>query len=62
MSTFAYEFNSPSYKGKVSFPTGVFIDGEFSDGSEGSTIESVLRLLVYRFLVDIQPLQRDQPE
>ncbi|KAI9461069.1 aldehyde dehydrogenase domain-containing protein [Russula earlei] len=40
-TTFAYEFDSESFKGKVSFPTGVFIDGQFSAGSDGSTIDVV---------------------
>jgi len=41
MSTtvFTHEFSNASFKGKVSFPTGVFIDGEFSAGSNGTTIE-----------------------
>jgi len=38
-TTFSYEFDTPSYKGSVSFPTGVFINGQFSAGSEGTTIE-----------------------
>ncbi|KAA1476324.1 aldehyde dehydrogenase [Dentipellis sp. KUC8613] len=36
-----YEFDTPVYKGKVSFPTGVFIDGKFSEGSTGSTIDVI---------------------
>ena len=44
MSTsFSYDFaanhkNSP-FQGKVNFPTGVFINNEFSAGSTGKTIE-----------------------
>jgi aldehyde dehydrogenase (NAD+) len=40
-TTFTHEFNTESFKGKVSFPTGIFIDGEFSAGSEKTTIEYV---------------------
>jgi len=36
---FEYEFNTEVYKGKVSFPTGVFLNGEFVDGSDQTTIE-----------------------
>jgi aldehyde dehydrogenase (NAD+) len=40
MSTtaFSYEFNNECFKGKVSFPTGIFIDGKFSAGSDHTTI------------------------
>jgi len=38
-TTFSYEFNHETFKGKVHFPTGVFIDGEFSAGAHGTTIE-----------------------
>jgi aldehyde dehydrogenase (NAD+) len=38
-TTFTYEFSSEAFKGKVSFPTGIFINGEFSSGSGGTTIE-----------------------
>ncbi|KAI0042012.1 indole-3-acetaldehyde dehydrogenase [Auriscalpium vulgare] len=40
-TTFTYEFDTEAYKGKVSFPTGIFIDGQFSAGSEGKTIDIV---------------------
>ena len=45
MTTFTYEFNTPSFKGKVDFPTGVFLNGEFVDGSEKGTIEYVHRVV-----------------
>ncbi|KAI6000378.1 aldehyde dehydrogenase [Pisolithus orientalis] len=32
-SIFTHEFNTPVYKGKVSFNTGLFINGQFVDGS-----------------------------
>ena len=41
MTTFSYEFKTPAYTGKVDFPTGVFIDGKFSEGSGKTTIEYV---------------------
>jgi hypothetical protein len=40
-TTFTHEFITESFKGKVSFPTGIFIDGEYSAGSEKTTIEYV---------------------
>ncbi|KAK7457119.1 hypothetical protein VKT23_010419 [Stygiomarasmius scandens] len=39
--TFSHEFNTPSYKGKSSFNTGLFIDGKFVDGSTGKHIDVV---------------------
>lgn len=41
-TTFSHEFNHTTFKGKVNFPTGVFIDGHFSAGSNGTTIEYVI--------------------
>jgi len=43
MSTtiFTYESNNESFKGEVNFPTGIFVDGQFSAGSNGTTIEYV---------------------
>ncbi|KAI6166293.1 aldehyde dehydrogenase [Pisolithus thermaeus] len=38
---FTHEFNTPVYKGKVSFNTGLFINGQFVDGSGGTTIDVV---------------------
>ena len=43
-TTFSYEFNHEAFKGKVNFPTGIFIDGQFSAGSNGTTIEYVIML------------------
>jgi predicted TIM-barrel enzyme len=43
-TTFAHEFHTESFNGKVSFPTGIFIDGQFSAGSNGTTIEYVSTL------------------
>jgi aldehyde dehydrogenase (NAD+) len=40
-TTFQYEFDCPLFKAKVEFPTGLFIDGKWLDGSEGNTIEYV---------------------
>lgn len=41
MSTFTHNFDTPVYKAKISFPTGVFIDGKFSQGSTKKTLECV---------------------
>lgn len=38
-STFTFEWNTPRYNGKTSFNTGIFIGGQFLDGSNGKTIE-----------------------
>jgi predicted TIM-barrel enzyme len=40
-TTFTYEFNNETFKGNVNFPTGIFIDGQFSAGSNGTTVEYV---------------------
>ncbi|KAH9991002.1 aldehyde dehydrogenase domain-containing protein [Russula vinacea] len=40
-TTFNHEFKTEAFKGKVSFPTGVFIDGKFSAGSGGTTIDVI---------------------
>ncbi|CAG7846154.1 Aldehyde dehydrogenase Short=ALDDH; Short=ALDH [Serendipita indica DSM 11827] len=41
MTTFTYQFNTPTYKGSSNFPTGLFIGGKFVDGSEGKTIDVI---------------------
>ncbi|KAF8961159.1 aldehyde dehydrogenase [Flammula alnicola] len=41
MTTFSHEWNTPVYKGKTSFPTGLFIGGKFVDGSNGTTIDVI---------------------
>ena len=38
-TTFSHEFNYETFKGKVSFPTGIFIDGQFWASSNETTIE-----------------------
>lgn len=43
-STFTHEFNAPAFKAKVSFNTGLFINGQFVDGSDNTTIEYALHL------------------
>ncbi|KAF8423744.1 aldehyde dehydrogenase domain-containing protein [Boletus edulis BED1] len=40
-SVFTHEFNTPAYKGKVSFDTGIFINGKFVDGSDRTTIDVI---------------------
>lgn len=39
--TFTYDFETPVYKGKTSFSTGLFIDGKWVDGHNKTTIEYV---------------------
>ncbi|KAG6916526.1 hypothetical protein DXG01_006467 [Tephrocybe rancida] len=41
VATFTHEWDTPAYKGKTSFPTGVFINGKFVDGSTGASIEVI---------------------
>uniref|UniRef100_A0A0W0FR12 Aldehyde dehydrogenase domain-containing protein n=1 Tax=Moniliophthora roreri TaxID=221103 RepID=A0A0W0FR12_MONRR len=40
-TTFSYDFNTEVFKGKTSFSTGVFINGQFQDGAEGTTIDVI---------------------
>lgn len=40
--TFTHEFNTPVYKGKSLFSTGLYINGKFVEGSDSTTIEYVL--------------------
>ncbi|OAX35843.1 aldehyde dehydrogenase [Rhizopogon vinicolor AM-OR11-026] len=40
-SAFTHEFNTPAFKGKVSFSTGLFINGQFVDGSDNTTIDVI---------------------
>ena len=39
--TFSQEWDTPVYKGKTSFNTGLFINGQYVDGVKGKTIEWV---------------------
>ncbi|KAI0032424.1 aldehyde dehydrogenase [Vararia minispora EC-137] len=41
MTTFTHEFDTPVFKKKVSFPTGIFINNEFSAGVNNTTIDLV---------------------
>jgi aldehyde dehydrogenase (NAD+) len=43
-STFAHEFKTPTFQTKVAFSTGLFINGQFVDGSDNTTIEYDLPL------------------
>jgi aldehyde dehydrogenase (NAD+) len=38
---FSHEFDTPVFKGKVNIQTGLFINGQFVDGSEKGTIEII---------------------
>lgn len=40
-TVFEYEFKSGPFQGKSSFPSGIFIDGEFSAGSNNTTIDII---------------------
>ncbi|EJD04639.1 NAD-dependent aldehyde dehydrogenase [Fomitiporia mediterranea MF3/22] len=39
--TFTYEFNTPVFKGKTSFSTGLYIDGKSVDGVDGLTYDVI---------------------
>ncbi|PBK83545.1 aldehyde dehydrogenase [Armillaria gallica] len=38
---FSHKFDTPVYKGTTSFPTGLFINGQFVDGSDSTTIDVI---------------------
>ncbi|KAF5346549.1 hypothetical protein D9756_010091 [Leucocoprinus leucothites] len=40
-STFSYKWDTPVYKGSTSFSTGLFINGEFVDGANKTTIDVI---------------------
>ncbi|KAH7886884.1 aldehyde dehydrogenase domain-containing protein [Phlebopus sp. FC_14] len=40
-AVFTHQFDNPSYKGQVSFSTGIFIDNKFTDGSDGTSIDII---------------------
>ncbi|KAG2070614.1 aldehyde dehydrogenase [Suillus decipiens] len=40
-STFTHEFNTPTFKAKVSFSTGLYINGQFVDGSDNTTLDVI---------------------
>ena len=40
-SVFTYKFDTPTYKGETEFNTGLFINGQFVDGSNKTYIEYV---------------------
>ncbi|KAH6904624.1 aldehyde dehydrogenase [Coprinopsis sp. MPI-PUGE-AT-0042] len=40
-SSFSYQWDTPAYKGKTDFNTGLFIGGKFVDGSNNSTIDVI---------------------
>jgi len=44
-TTFTHKFDTYVYKGETSFETGLFINGQFVDGSDASTIEYALLYL-----------------
>lgn len=40
--TFVKQFDTPAFKGEVSCPLGLYINGKFVDGSNNTTIEYVI--------------------
>ncbi|KAG2357373.1 aldehyde dehydrogenase domain-containing protein [Suillus spraguei] len=40
-STFTHQFDTPTFKAKVSFSTGLFINGQFVDGSDNTTLDVI---------------------
>lgn len=40
-STFSHEWNTPLFKGKTSYSTGLYIDGQFVDGSNNTKIDVI---------------------
>jgi acyl-CoA reductase-like NAD-dependent aldehyde dehydrogenase len=42
-SVFTHEFDTPVYKGRTQFNTGLFINGQFLDGSDNTYIECVIK-------------------
>ncbi|CCM02708.1 uncharacterized protein FIBRA_04814 [Fibroporia radiculosa] len=40
-SVFSHTFSTPVFKGSVEFSTGIYVDGQFIDGSNGSTIDVI---------------------
>ena len=38
-STYTHKFDTPVFKGDVEIPTGIYIDGQWRDGSDGGLIE-----------------------
>lgn len=64
MTSFTREFDTPVFKGKVDFPTGVYINGKFAAGSDNTTIKYAHALLlrssivsnVYRLLITVSSI------
>jgi aldehyde dehydrogenase (NAD+) len=51
--TYSHTFDSHVFKGTVEIPTGIFINGQWKDGSEGKTIECVARDLQRRLILEL---------
>ncbi|KAI9062269.1 aldehyde dehydrogenase [Trametes sanguinea] len=39
--TYVHKFDTPTFKGEISVPLGLYIDGKFVDGSNGTTIDVI---------------------
>ena len=53
-SVFTHAFDTPTYKGKTEFNTGLFINGQFIDGSNKTDIEYVclrLQYIIFTFIL-----------
>ena len=37
--TYVHKFDTPVFKGEISIPLGLYIDGKFVDGANGTFIE-----------------------
>ena len=55
-SVFTYKFDTPTYKGETEFNTGLFINGQFVDGSNKTYIEYVCprsQHIILNFLLSV---------
>ena len=48
VGTFEYEWNTPVFKGKTKFPTGLYIGGQWVEPAEGGKWEYVVLYLSYQ--------------
>jgi hypothetical protein len=55
---FSREWDTDVYKGKTSFNTGLFINGQYVDGRKGTTIEWAVLVVIhsYNILINILSL------
>lgn len=48
---FSREWDTDVYKGKTSFSTGLFINGQFVDGRKGTTIEWAVLVVIQSYSI-----------